>query len=53
METIFVGCHRKVQSLDVRNTKIGLYLICFSFLFFSIFRTRVRNQGKVTGHTVT
>jgi len=36
----------------VRNTKIGLYLVCFFFFFF-IFRTRVRNQKKGTGHTVT
>ena len=36
--------------LHIRNAKIRLYLI---FLFFSIFRTRVRSQWDVTGHCHT
>ena len=43
---------------NIRNIKIRLYLTYFSFPFFflsvySIFRTKVRDQGEVIGYTVT
>ena len=60
LDTIMNSLGKLNRTLNIRNTKIGLYFIFlfFTFLFLSvycIFRTRIRNQCDVTGysHTVT